>query len=211
MPIATIVSAIFGSHEASNAAQQNNALQSQIYSSDKALEQPYVTAGANAADALQGFLGIGGDPAAASKSLNDYLDSTGYQFNRQQGLDGVTQSKAASGLLGSGSTLTALDSYATGLADQYGQQYEQNLQGLAGTGAGAANALAGQGQSYAGAVGANTNAAALAAANAALTSANAFNGGLTSALSAYGLTRGASSFGGAGGAGGANAFAAIGG
>ena len=65
---------------------------------------------------MNGFLGLGGDPAATQAAFNTYLNSTGYQFNRQQGLDAVNQSKASQGLFNSGSTLEALDNYATGEA-----------------------------------------------------------------------------------------------
>jgi hypothetical protein len=100
---------------AANAAAQNNALQQQTYESNKALIQPAVDRGNTAADALQGFLGLGGDPAASQKAFSDYLSSTGYQFNRQQGLDAATQSKAAAGMLNSGAALKSLDAYGTGL------------------------------------------------------------------------------------------------
>ena len=193
---ASIYAAHSASSAASHAADENNALQTQIYNSNKGLEQPYIQGGNKAETALQGFLGLGGDPAASQRALNDYLGSTGYQFNRQQGLDAVTQSKAAAGLLGSGATLKALDDYGTGLADQYGQQYVGNLQDLAHTGANSANALAGQGQTYANAVSSNNNSAASASGNAALTNANAFNGFLNTALGALGMARGQSSYGG---------------
>ncbi|MDE2356853.1 MAG: hypothetical protein KGL69_08880, partial [Alphaproteobacteria bacterium] len=99
----------------------------------------------------------------------------------------------------------------TGLADQYGQQYEQNLQGVVNTGVGAANALAGQGQSYANAVSANNNSAATTSANAGLAGASSVNSLIGNAFQAYGLTRGLSSFGGGSGATSSNALAPIGG
>jgi hypothetical protein len=181
---------------AASTAAANNALQKQIYDQNSANEQPYIAAGDTANTALQGFLGLGGDPAATQKAFNDYLNSTGYQFNLNQGLDAVTQSKAASGLLGSGSTLEALDNYATGEADQYGQQYVGDLQNVVGTGTSAANALSGTGQSYANAVSSNNNSAATTSANAGLVSASQTNALIGNALSAYGTLRGASSYGG---------------
>jgi hypothetical protein len=201
------------SHQASQAAAANNALESQIYTQNSANEQPYIQAGDTAQTALNGFLGLGGDPAASQKALNQYLNSTGYQFNLQQGEEAAQQNKASAGLLNSGATLKALDQYGTGLADQYGQQYEQNLSGVANTGANAANALAGQGQSYANAVSSNINSAATTSANAGLAAAGSANSLIGNALSAYGLTRGQSSFGGGGATQSAyqNALGAIGG
>jgi hypothetical protein len=182
---------------AKSAASQNNALQSEIYSQNSANAQPYIQAGDNANTALQGFLGIGGDPAASKAALDNYLNSTGYQFTRDQGLDAAKSNAASSGMLNSGSTLEALDNYGAGVADQYGQQYEQNLQNVATTGENAAGALAGTGQSYANAVSSNNNSAAAASGNAALSGANSANGLIGNALNAFAYTKGVSSFGGA--------------
>jgi hypothetical protein len=182
---------------ATSAAQANDALQSQIYTQNSANEQPYIQAGDTANTALQGFLGLGGDPAASQAALNNYLNSTGYQFNLQQGEQAAEQNAASSGMLNSGATLKALDAYGTGLADQYGQQYEQNLQGVVNTGEGAANALSGQGQAYANAVSSNNNSAATNVGNAALAGASTDSSLIGNALKVYGTQTGASSFGGA--------------
>ncbi|HSZ51343.1 MAG TPA: hypothetical protein VK801_07215 [Caulobacteraceae bacterium] len=194
---------LIGSGEAASAAKsaasQSNALESQIYSQNSANAQPYIQAGDAANTALQGFLGIGADPAASQKALSNYLNSTGYQFDLNQGLNAVETSKAAQGLLGSGSTLQALDSFATGKANQYGQQYEQNLQNVAGTGQAAASALAGQGQSYANSVSTNNTNAANATGNAFVSGANTFNGLLGNAMNAFSFAKGGSSFGGGSG------------
>jgi hypothetical protein len=192
-------------NDASNAAAANNALQSQIYQSNKGLETPYINAGDTANTELQGFLGLGGSPAASTAALNTYLNSTGYQFNRDQGISAITGDKAASGLLNSGSTLQALDTFGTNLADQYGQQYVGNLQNEVGTGVSASNALAGEGENYANQVSTNNNSVATAAGNASIANANTLNGAITNAFNAYGAARGQSSFLGGGGSGG-NAF-----
>ena len=180
---------------AANAAAQNNALQQQTYASNKALEQPYIDAGTTANSALEGFLGLGGDPAASQKALNDYLSSTGYQFTRQQGLDAATQSKAAQGLLNSGAALKSLDAYGTGLANQYGQQYADTLSSVANRGANSANALAGFGQASANAQNANTSSAAETSAAAGTASASNINALIGQAVNLFGASRGQSSFG----------------
>ena len=189
---ASLIGAHDASSAASNAAAANNALELQIYDSNKDLETPFIQSGYGAETELNGFLGLGGDPDATHAAFQKYLDSTGYRFNLDQGLDSVANSKAASGLLGSGSLVKSLDAFGTGLADSYGQQYVGNLQSEVSTGASSANALAGQGQSYANAVSSNNNNAATAAGNADTASANAFNGLITT------LARGGSSFGGGG-------------
>jgi hypothetical protein len=193
---------------ASQAAAANNALQERIYNSNKAMAQPYVDTGNLANNELSGFLGLGGDPAKINAAFNTYLNSTGYQFARQQGLDAVTQNKAVSGLLNSGSAVKALDSYATGLADQYGQQYADNLGTVANRGVNAVGAVTGAGENFANQVSSNNNNAAGIQANAAVAGAattdTLINGALGNALSAYSTMRGQSSFGGGGGGG--NAF-----
>lgn len=183
---------------AAQAASANNALQSQVYAGDKALIQPTVDRGNAAADALQGFLGLGGDPAKIQSAFNDYLNSTGYQFNLHQGLDAAEQSQAARGLLGSGATLKALDAFGTGEASRYGQQYAANLADVANRGVQGVNALTGAGTNYANQVSANNNTAASASANAGLTAASGANALIANALAAFGLARGASSYGAAG-------------
>jgi hypothetical protein len=205
--VADVASSSSAANAASNAASQNNALEQQIYEQNSANEKPYIQSGDTAETALNGFLGLGGDPAATQAAFNNYLNSTGYQFNLNQGLDAAEQSQVARGMGNSGATLKALDTYGTGLADTYGQQYVGNLQNEVNTGVSATNALAGEGQNYANAVSSNNNSAASATGNAAIASGNAFNGILSSALSAYGLSRGGSSFGGGSSGGGYNAFA----
>ncbi len=198
------------SNQAAQAAAANNALESQIYTSNKGLAQPYIDRGNAAGTELSGFLGLGGDPAASQKALDTYLGSTGYQFNFNQGQDAVATSKAASGMLNSGSTLKALDEFGTGLADQYGQQYVGNLQNLTDTGQKAVNSLTGAGENYAGQVSSNNNNAATVSANAGLAAAGQINGLIGNAFSAYGAFRGASSYGGGssgGGGAGYNPFA----
>jgi hypothetical protein len=184
------------SKAATNAATANNQLESQIYNNNVQLAQPYINSGNTAESALNGFLGLGGDPAATQKAFQNYLASTGYQFNLNQGLDAVNQSKAAAGLLRSGSTLKALDTYGTGLADQYGQQYVGNLQNEVGTGQAAASGLTGAGQNYANAVSSNNNSAASATGNAAIAGANNTNALIGNAIKGFGAVAGGSSFGG---------------
>lgn len=198
------------SKAARDAANQNNALQRDTYGQNKALITPYVNRGAAAGDELNGFLGLGGDPAKSKAALDTYLNSTGYQFDRQQGIDAVTQNKAVSGLLNSGSALKGLDEYATGEAQRYGQAYAGNLNDVSNRGVQAVNALTGAGTNYANQVSNNNNSAATAAGAAAIAGANSTNSLIGQALGAYALSRGQSSYGG-GGSGGsgfnpANAF-----
>jgi hypothetical protein len=190
------------SETAAATAAENDTLQQNTYDSNRALIQPEVDRGAAAADELQGFLGLGGDPEKINAALQTYLDSTGYQFDRQQGLDAVEQSKAAEGLYNSGAAEKALDAYGEGLARTYGQQYAQDLSGVAQRGSGAINALTGAAVNNANQQQANNINAATVGANADMSSANSINALIAKGVGAFALTRGQSSFGGA-----ANAFA----
>ena len=181
---------------ASQTAAANNALQEKIYNQNAANEQPYIAAGNTANTALQGFLGLGGDPAKTQAAFDNYLNSTGYKFTRDQGIDAAETSASARGLLNSGAALKSLDQYGTGLAQQYGQTYADNLNTIANRGANSANALSSTGQAYANAVGSNNNNAAGASATAGNNTAAAINSAISGAYNAFAGNRGASSFGG---------------
>ncbi|HEY2482091.1 MAG TPA: hypothetical protein VGI30_07835 [Caulobacteraceae bacterium] len=199
---ASIYEANKASSTAENVANQDNTLQAQIYAKNSANEQPYITSGNTAETELNGFLGLGGDPAATQKAFQTYLNSTGYQFDLNQGLDAVATSKAASGLLGSGSLVTALDQYGTGLAQQFGQQYVGNLMDETKVGANSANALAQSGQAYVNAANSNSNSAATVSEGADIATGNAINAFLKQAIG--GVGQGGTSYPGGGGP---NAFA----
>lgn len=97
-----------------------------------------------------------------------FRDSTGYQFRFNEGSNALNANYAAKGLLTSGAAQKALTRYGQDYgSNEFGNYFNmlnnQQQMGLSG-----ASALAGVGQSYAGTVAANNNAAATAAANAAL-------------------------------------------
>jgi hypothetical protein len=124
--------------DASNAAvsEQQAALQQQAQ-----LSQPYRDVGTAAIPQYENLLGIG--PNANSQTIQQALAATpGYQFTQQQGQQGILNAASASGGV-SGNTLTALDRYNTGLADQTYQNALSNAQGAVGMGQAAA---AGQAQ-----------------------------------------------------------------
>jgi hypothetical protein len=198
-----IGSAVIGANANSRAAKvaaennaANNRLSQQQYDSTKALIQPYVDKGNVAADTLQGFLGLGGDPAKSKAAFDDFLNSTGYQFNRQEGIDSAEQSASASGLLNSGAALKALQDRGTGLAQRYGQQYVDNLNGVATRGTNAIGALTGAGNANVSNQTANNNTGAAAQANAVATNGNIFGGLINSLTGSAVKVIGASSFGG---------------
>jgi hypothetical protein len=142
-----------------------------------------------------------GGPAVGG-AFQNYLDSTGYNFQLGQGVNAVNQSAAARGLLHSGATLKALTNYGQNMGKSYFSQYLNQLSGQQDTGLRAGAALAGVGEGYAGAVGANNNAYASDVGNAALSGANSTNNLIGGALNSFALSRGLSSYGGGGGSGG---------
>lgn len=118
---------------ASNAsiAEQNSALQQQA-----TLSQPYRDVGSAAIPQYENLLGIG--PNANAGTIQQALAQTpGYQFTQKQGETGILNAASASGGL-SGNTLTALDQFNTGLADNTYQNALSNAQGAVGIGQAAA-------------------------------------------------------------------------
>lgn len=102
----------------------------------------YVTQGGNL---MGNLLGVNGGPAQTD-ALNNFANSGGMQFLEGEGQKMVTSSKAAQGLLKSGSYGTALEKYGQGLASTYLNQYMQNLMDYSRLGLGSAGVLAETGQ-----------------------------------------------------------------
>lgn len=103
----------------------------------------YVTQGGNA---ISTMLGLGGDSAAQRTALDNFSNSTGMKFLQDQINNQVTSNKSASGLLNSGSTLTALQDRGAQLGSTYLNQYMQNLFGLGNLGLGAGGVMADAGR-----------------------------------------------------------------
>lgn len=102
----------------------------------------YVTQGGNLVANLLGANGSG----AASGAVQQFADSGGMDFLMKNMQKGVTSSKAAQGLLKSGSYGTALQDRAYGLASTYLNQYVQNALELGKLGLGAGGVMADAGR-----------------------------------------------------------------
>jgi hypothetical protein len=123
--------------DASNAsiAEQKSALSQQ-----EQLEAPYNKIGTDATSQYEALLGVG--PNANAQTIGAALKNTpGYQFTQQQGEQGILNAGSAAGGL-SGNTLTALDQYNTGLADQTYQTALNNSMGAVQLGQAAASGTA---------------------------------------------------------------------
>lgn len=105
--------------------------------------EPYRAAGAGALGTYMGGLGLGGSPAQQA-AQQAFQTSPGYQFAMQEGLRGIQRGMAPTGLRGSGAEQRALMRYGTGLAGQEYGRWQEQLAGLAGLGAGAAEQAAGR-------------------------------------------------------------------
>lgn len=93
---------------------------------------------------MANLLGLNG-AQGQNDAFNNWRNSTGYQFGLNQGMDAITGNAAAGGLLNSGSTAKALNSFGQDYAStQYGN-YMQQLMGLSGQGLNAANTIGGAG------------------------------------------------------------------
>lgn len=162
--------------DAGQSATKNSlTLQKSIYDSNKAALQPYMDRGNLAGGNIQALLGLGGDQAAAEKAWSQFRNSSGYQTRLNQGLEAITQNKAVSGLLNSGSTLKGLNRFAQDYASNELGNYMGVLSQQQGAGLSAANALAGVGTNYANASSALNQNNAANIGNSALANASSNN------------------------------------
>ena len=206
-------SALIGSGAASDAAkqqayaqQQALDLQKQVFGTTQANIAPYTAYGENALQNLQQLLGtgpggagpvasnpilqmlgIGGPGPMGSIDPSTFTGSPGYQYEKQQGLDAVTN--AATRGPGGGNALLALQKTGQGMANQNWGQYlsntsnawQQMLQNLGGgvsTGLGAVGLGAGVGQNFANAAGGNLAGIGNAQSGGTLGGANAWGSAL---------------------------------
>lgn len=131
-----------------NAANQANQNATNVYNTNQANLNPYISTGTNATNNLAGLLGIGGNAAGSQDAFNNYLNSSNYNFTKDQGQKSLASQNAAT--YGSGATGKALIGYGQNLAQNTLGGYESMLQGLGNQGMGAASSLGGLGNQYAG-------------------------------------------------------------
>jgi hypothetical protein len=103
---------------------------------------PWVGTGGTANTATSDILGLNG-PDAATAARGRFQTSPGYQWSLDQGLRAVDAGAAASGMLRSGATLKAEQTFGTGLADQEFTNYYNRLFDLSKLGESAAAGQAG--------------------------------------------------------------------
>ncbi|WP_152536737.1 hypothetical protein [Tolumonas lignilytica] len=142
--VASIAGGILGMDSAQSAAQTQsdaataaaNATMS-MYNQNRQDLSPYRTLGQNSINPLLSAMGYNTDSSGNITGTNsnnilqqkfsfdgsNLSNNPGYQFNLQQGLNGVNASAAARGLGVSGANIKGAESYAEGLSNQYYNDY----------------------------------------------------------------------------------------
>ena len=128
-----------------NMSQQSSASSNQAYPSLQASLGGVVNNASSGSNAIRALLGLDGGQAQ-TEGFDNFRNSAGYNFIRDQGIQGIEGSQAAKGMLNSGATLKGISSYSSGLASQFLDKYLANLQGLSQTGLSAANTIGNAGQ-----------------------------------------------------------------
>ena len=133
------------------AATQANDLQKYMYDTTRADLAPYRQIGAGALGQMAGLMGldVNGQPTNTPINYDAFLNSPGYQFGLNQGLQGVQRQLAASGRSASGAGMKAATQYAQDYASQGFGQFYNRLAGLAGQGQQATDTTGQLGANYA--------------------------------------------------------------
>jgi hypothetical protein len=143
-------------------------------------------AGSNTSQSIQNQEGqlLGTEPITdqTKTAFNNYLGSTGYNFQLDQGTRAITGSAASRGTLNSGSTAKALTQYGQGLGGQYFNNYLSQLSGLNTQAANSAT----QGQNAVSAAGGAGSSGGVAAGTAAQNGGNAMANGISTAFNQIG-------------------------
>ena len=138
---ATIGSGILSSNATSKAASDANATQRQALEVSRADLEPWRTAGQGALTGVQNAAGLNGQPGYDA-AMTAFHTSPGYQFQLDQGLRAVDAGAASKGILNSGATLKAEQTFGTGLADKEFTDYYNRLFDLSKLGENAASGSA---------------------------------------------------------------------
>jgi hypothetical protein len=98
---------------------------------------PYTQAGYPTLSDQSDLLGLNG-PDAAAAAMGKFQQSPGYQWQLGQGLRAIDAGAASKGLLNSGATIKAEETYGQGLANQDFTNYYNRLMGISTLGENAA-------------------------------------------------------------------------
>jgi hypothetical protein len=118
----------------------NAAIQQGVQTATNQLS-PWTTAGQPALADQSDLLGLNGQPAADA-AMAKFQQSPGYQWQLGEGLRAVDAGAASRGILRSGATIKAEDTFGSGLAASDFGNYWNRLQQLSGAGLTAAGGIA---------------------------------------------------------------------
>jgi hypothetical protein len=138
---ASIGGSLLQADAASSAADKANATQRDALAQARADVAPWVTTGGTANTATGNAAGLNGQPGYDA-AMAGFHTSPGYQFQLDQGLRAIDAGAAASGMLRSGATLKAEQTFGAGLADKEFTDYYNRLFDLSKLGEGAASGSA---------------------------------------------------------------------
>lgn len=146
-PIGGIISGVAGLiGRKKRARKQQNALRLGFdFARESPLGTDFLPTGGAANNALAGVFGVGGDPNAQRQAIETLFNTPGFQFIRDQALEGVTSSAAANNKLNSGATLKALQDRSAGVAGQFLPFFTNALRDLANRGLAAGSTIASAG------------------------------------------------------------------
>ena len=165
--------------EALARAEANDLIRNQ-WDDTKGALAPYGEGGQRPFEMQQELVGAKG-VEAQENAYQNYRESPGVAFAREQGLRGVNQQASAQGNLGGGNRLKRLTEYSQGMALQDFNNYFNKLGSLTGVGLNASQALAGVGGQAAAGQAANVIGAGEARSQGAIAGQESYNSGLGSA------------------------------
>ncbi len=90
---------------------------------------PFINQGTQASSSMANLLGLNGT-SAQTQGFDNWRKSTGYDFGLNQGVNAITGSAAAKGLLNSGATARALSQFGQDYGATKFGDYMSQLQGL---------------------------------------------------------------------------------
>lgn len=128
-----------------NSSSSSSVTDNQAYPMLSQALSPQVNNATNSSNMMSNLLGLNGG-GGQNAAFDNWRNSTGYQFGMDQGTSAITGSAAAKGLLNSGSTAKALNTYGQNYANTQFGNYFQQLLGLGNQGNNAAGVIENAGQ-----------------------------------------------------------------
>lgn len=184
--VATSSAAKKNAKAATTVADQNNALQRQIYDQNRSNMTPYIDGGSRSFSTWQDLMGISDNPEEASRrGYEAFKGSLGYDSALAEGTRSMNALLGKSGMYQSGAAVKAAGRYGQDYANTFAGDYLNRLMSGTQIGVSATNALAGASTAFGNTV-SNNNNAALNATTAANTAAgNALAGFANNAAGAF--------------------------